>query len=186
MRFNSTGHVKLKLQFQIERNIYEIAVTCPLNHDTMNSYSLLRTAASHADFQSLVALLDADLAERDGDEHDFYHQFNSIDSLKHCMLLYDKNTAVGCGAIKAFDPVSMEVKRMYVPPQERGKGIASRLLIGLETWAKELGYSRCVLETGIRQPEAIALYEKHGYQRIPNYGQYIGVANSVCFEKKLL
>ena len=151
----------------------------------MNSYSLLRTTATHADFQSLVALLDADLAVRDGEEHDFYHQFNSIDSLQHCMLIHDNDKAVGCGAIKAFDSQSMEVKRMYVPPQERGKGIASQLLKGLEVWAQELGYSRCVLETGIRQPEAIALYEKNGYQRIPNFGQYKGVENSVCFEKKL-
>ena len=151
----------------------------------MKPYTFTRTYASHADFQSLVALLDEDLAERDGEEHEFYHQFNSIESLKHCMLLYDNDKAVGCGAIKAFDSDSMEVKRMHVPPQERGKGIASRLLKGLEAWAKELEYKRCVLETGIRQPEAIGLYEKNGYHRIPNYGQYIGVANSVCFEKKL-
>jgi putative acetyltransferase len=59
------------------------------------------------------------------------------------------------------------------------------VLSELESWAAELGYPKCVLETGKRQPEAIALYEKQGYQRIPNYGQYIGVENSVCFEKVL-
>lgn len=74
---------------------------------------------------------------------------------------------------------------MYVPSPLRGRGIARTLLKGLEAWAKELCCARCVLETGIRQPEAIALYEKKGNKRIPNYGQYQGIANSVCFEKRL-
>lgn len=151
----------------------------------MNQYRLIQTVATHPDFVSLVALLDSDLAERDGEEHSFYHQFNSTDSLKHCMLIYDKEVPVGCGAVKVFESNTMEVKRMYVPPAMRGKGIASILLRGLEIWAKELNYNRCVLETGIRQPEAIALYEKNGYTRIPNYGQYQGIPNSVCFEKNL-
>lgn len=97
--------------------------------------------------------------------------------------------AVGCGAIKAFSNDAMheaiEVKRMYVPPDQRGNGIASFVLSALEEWAKEMGYKRCVLETGKRQPEAIALYKKNGYTITPNYGQYIGIANSVCFEKVL-
>ena len=80
----------------------------------------------------------------------------------------------------------MEVKLMYTAPEQRGQGIAGQVLGNLESWAHELGYARCLLETGIRQPYAIRLYEKHGYTRIPNYGQYAGVANSVCMEKKLL
>jgi len=79
----------------------------------------------------------------------------------------------------------MEVKRMYVLPQHRGKGLATRILTGLESWAKELSYQKCILETGKRQPEAIALYTKNGYIVIPNYGQYKGIENSVCFEKVL-
>jgi GNAT superfamily N-acetyltransferase len=58
-------------------------------------------------------------------------------------------------------------------------------LKALENWAREMSYSRCVLETGIRQPDAIALYKKNSYTLIPNYGQYIGVENSLCFEKYL-
>ena len=144
-----------------------------------------RTTSEHLDFVTLVQHLDNELAQRDGDEHAFYHQFNSIDALTHCIVTHIATEAVGCGAIKAFDPTTVEVKRMYVLTSQRGKGIASQLLQALETWAKELGNKRCVLETGIRQPEAIALYEKNGYYRIPNYGQYIGVENSVCFEKLL-
>lgn len=144
-----------------------------------------RTTSTHPDFISLVQQLDKELAQRDGDEHAFYHQFNSIDALTHCIVTHIHSDAVGCGAIKTYDSTTVEVKRMYVLTSQRGKGIASQLLQALETWAKELGNTRCVLETGIRLPEAIALYEKNGYRRIPNYGQYKGIENSVCFEKLL-
>ena len=79
----------------------------------------------------------------------------------------------------------MEVKRMFVDLAFRGNGIASIILNELEKWAKELGYSGCILETGKKQPEAIKLYKKNGYAIIPNYGQYKQVENSVCFEKAL-
>ena len=144
-----------------------------------------RVDSTDKDFQKLVQFLDADLAIRDGDEHDFYHQFNKIDMLKNCLVAYLDDIPVACGAIKPFDEKSVEVKRMYTDPQKRKMGLASETLHQLEIWAKELGYKKCVLETGIKQPEAIALYEKSGYQRIPNYGQYIGIENSVCFEKEI-
>jgi len=79
----------------------------------------------------------------------------------------------------------MEVKRMFVTPTSRGKGVASIILKELEAWAVELNVSKCVLETGKRQPEAIRLYTKNAYCIIPNYGQYENVENSVCFEKIL-
>ncbi|WP_196935954.1 GNAT family N-acetyltransferase [Sphingobacterium hungaricum] len=145
--------------------------------------SLVKTDSSDRDFRSLVKELDSDLKIRDGDEHDFYHQFNKIDALKQVLVAYENETAVGCGAIKEFSKDAMEVKRMYVLPYQRGKGIASKILAGLENWASELGYASCVLETGKKQPEAIALYKKSGYRIIPNYGQYIGIENSICFEK---
>jgi GNAT superfamily N-acetyltransferase len=74
---------------------------------------------------------------------------------------------------------------MFVLPEYRGKGIAGAVLAELETWAADLGYARCILETGQMQPEAIRLYLKSGYAIIPNYGQYAGVENSVCMEKIL-
>jgi GNAT superfamily N-acetyltransferase len=74
---------------------------------------------------------------------------------------------------------------MYTLPGKRGRGIASRILNELEKWAAELSYNKCILETGNRQPEAIMLYQKNGYNRIPNYGQYQGIENSVCFEKEI-
>ena len=146
----------------------------------------IRTNSSQNHFQQLVRELDADLGVRDGEEHAFYSQFNKTDMIKHVVVAYDNEIPVGCGAIKEYTADTMEVKRMYVPLQRRGQGIASLILQELEKWCRELNYNKCILETGIRQPEAIRLYEKNGYTRIPNYGQYANVDNSVCFEKSLL
>lgn len=144
---------------------------------------LVRTDSENGDFISLVKRLDAELAERDGDDHSFYHQFNKIDKIKHAVVAYEDGRPVGCGAIKEYEPGTMEVKRMYVFPELRGRSIASKVLAELEQWAAEMSYAKCILETGKRQPEAIRLYERRGYRVIPNYGQYAGVDNSVCFEK---
>ena len=146
---------------------------------------LQRTNSDHPDFIELVKLLDAYLAEMDGEEHAFYAQFNKLDKIKYAVIAYEDDVAVGCGAIREYSADTMEVKRMYTLPGNRGKGIASLILIELEKWTIELGYEKCILETGIRQPEAIALYKKFGYQLIPSYGQYANVANSLCFEKPL-
>ncbi len=147
--------------------------------------SCMRTDAKQPDFQELVRHLDNYLAEKDGEEHHFYHQFNSIDTLQYVVLAYKKNQAVACGAMKTLDENTVEIKRMFTLPEYRGRGIAGSVLAALEQWAKEMNYQRCVLETGKRQVEAIALYHKNNYHSIPNYGQYIGVENSICFEKIL-
>ena len=147
---------------------------------------LIKTDSSNLDFQNLVAQLDADLRLRDGEDNAFYAQFNKIALIKHAVVAYDvAEKPVGCGAIKAFSDAAMEVKRMYVLPEKRGHNIASTVLKCLENLAKELNFAKTVLETGQKQPEAISLYKKQGYQIIPNYGQYEGVENSVCFEKLL-
>lgn len=147
--------------------------------------TLTRTDSSNPDFVALVKLLDGYLAEKDGREHDFYNQFNKIANLRNVVVCYENGIPKACGAIKRFDDDSMEVKRMFTRPEARGKGLASRVLTELEAWAVELGYEKCVLETGKRQVEAVELYKKKGYSLIPNYGQYIGIENSVCFQKDL-
>jgi GNAT superfamily N-acetyltransferase len=146
---------------------------------------LARTTSENADFRALVQLLDQDLAERDGAEHGYYAQFNTIASLQHVVVAYQANEPIGCGAFKPFDTDAVEVKRMFVQPAHRGQGVAQAVLAELEKWASELGYASCVLETGKRQPEAIRLYERSGYGHVPNYGQYVGIANSVCLQKHL-
>jgi GNAT superfamily N-acetyltransferase len=146
---------------------------------------LIRTNSENSHFIQLVKYLDADLAERDGADHPFYAQFNKLDKIKYVVVVFEDSKAVGCGAMKEFSGNTIEIKRMYTLPESRGKGIASIVLGELETWADELSYENCVLETGKRQQEAIRLYQKNGYKIIENYGQYAGVDNSLCFEKKL-
>lgn len=146
---------------------------------------LTRSSSSNPDFIALVRLLDADLAIRDGEDHAFYAQYNKIAHIQHVIVAYQGETPVGCGAIKLYEPGVVEVKRMYVSPEVRNAGIATLILTELEKWANELSMVKCVLETGKNQPEAIRLYEKNAYQPIPNYGQYAGIENSVCFEKRL-
>jgi len=146
----------------------------------------IRTNSENRDFKNLVTELDADLKIRDGEDHAFYAQFNKTGMIKYVIVAYENELAVGCGAIRDYSQDTMEVKRMYVPVHNRGRGIASKILAELETWARELNYKSCVLETGKKQPEAIGLYKKAGYNIIPNYGQYKNMDNSVCFEKKLM
>lgn len=147
--------------------------------------NLLRINSTHPDFIELVKLLDGDLAIRDGDEYAFYAQFNKIDTIKNAIVAYENEIPIACGAFKFFEDSVVEIKRMFVIPEKRGKGIASKLLNELENWAKELNFETCVLETGYNQPEAIGLYKKNGYLITPNYGQYTGIANSICFKKNL-
>lgn len=147
--------------------------------------SILRTNSANQDFIELVKSLNADLAARDGDAHSFYAQFNTLDKIKYVVVAYENDKPVGCGAIKAYTSDTMEIKRMYTLPGNRGQGIATQVLTELELWARELSYRRCILETGKRQPEAIGLYKKNGYQQIPNFGQYAGIENSICFAKDL-
>lgn len=145
--------------------------------------TLVKTDSDSPDFVALIKMLDADLAVRDGGDHSFYAQFNKINKIKHTIVAYQNHIAVGCGAIKEYSADSMEIKRMYTLPNNRSQGISTKILAALEQWAVTLGYKKCVLETGRRQPEAIGLYKKNGYRITPNYGQYIGIENSVCFEK---
>lgn len=147
---------------------------------------ILRTDSSNQDFINLVKLLDKELQIRDGVEHTFYAQYNKIDKIKNVVVAFYNDTAVGCGAIKEYDISTIEIKRMFVKDEYRSKGIATKILIELELWAGELGYNKCILETGLKQPEAIRLYTKNNYKVIPNYGQYAGMVNSVCMEKVLV
>lgn len=146
---------------------------------------IVRTTSENPDFVKLVVELDAYLAIRNGADNVFFVQFNKIEMLQHVVLVYSGKVAVGCGAFKEMEPGTVEIKRMFVPIDLRGKGIASMVLKGLENWARELGYSRCILETGKDMKDAVGLYTKSNYKIIPNYGQYKEIETSVCFEKRL-
>lgn len=148
--------------------------------------SLIRTDSKNKDFIELVKQLDAFLAITDGDDHEFYNQYNGLDNIKYVIVGYIDSIPVACGAIKQFDAKTMEIKRMFTSEKSRGKGMASKVLAELEKWALELSFERCILETGIRQVEAVHLYKKNKYKLMENYGQYAGIEESLCFEKKLI
>lgn len=147
--------------------------------------TIKRTDSSNKYFQNLVQLLDSDLAIRNGEDHGFYDQFNKIDMIKNCIVIYVDEIPAACGAFKKFNEETVEIKRMYTNPDFRKRGLATTIVKELEFWAKELNYTKAVLESSLEQNEALSVYEKSGYTRIPNYGQYIGIDKSVCYEKVL-
>jgi putative acetyltransferase len=92
---------------------------------------------------------------------------------------------VGCGAVRRMEERTGEIKRMFVRPEERGQGLGRAILTALETEARALGITRLVLETGPRQPEAIALYTRAGFAEVAPFGEYISSPLSVCMAKDL-
>ena len=143
---------------------------------------LHRTNSDNEDFQKLTRLFDEFLIDIDGDEKEFFAQYNQI-FIKNVVVFYENEIALGCGAFKELEPNVAEIKRMFVAPNGRGKGIATKILTELESWTKELNFSSCQLETSQKLENAIALYTKFGYEIIPNYGQYVGVESSMCMKK---
>jgi putative acetyltransferase len=145
----------------------------------------LRTDASHPAFQTLVGELDGHLAVLNGEKNDFFKAFNQLTPLKQVIVVFADDQAVGCGALKDLGKGMKEIKRMFVSPSFRKKGIAQKILCALESWAKEDGALATRLETGVMMQEAVTLYQKNGYIRIPNYDPYTDVTESLCFEKKI-
>src|SRR5215471_8464226 len=119
--------------------------------------SLKKTTASDKDFLQLVTYLDEELRIRDGAEHEFFAALNKAADINYVIVAYENEVPVGCGALREYDKHTMEIKRMFVPRDMRGKGIATAVLKNLEEWAAGLNYHKCILETGKTQPEAIAL-----------------------------
>jgi putative acetyltransferase len=146
---------------------------------------LIRCTSENNDFRMLTSFLDKDLNSRYGVLQTHYDQFNKIEAIDTVVVAYLEDNPVGCGCFKKYDEVSVEIKRMFVKSEFRGKGIARMILTELEKWATEDGYARSVLETGIKQFEAINFYTNIGYTRIENFGQYAGNSNSICMSKTL-
>jgi len=146
---------------------------------------LVRTSSENTDFRILITALDEDLYLRNGEGQLIYRQYNQVDHINHVVVIYSGDFPVGCGCFKKFDYETVEMKRMFVLPEMRGRKLAVQLLQELEKWAVEEGYTKAVLETGLRQVEAIRLYTVAGYILTENYGQYVGMADSICYEKSL-
>lgn len=148
--------------------------------------NLKRTTTHDADYRSLVELLDKDLWRRYPETQQFFSTFNKMKLDAKVVIAYEDSQPVGCGCFRMTDDQGVvEIKRMYVKDEARGKGIAKLILQELELWAKEEGNHLAILETGTNQPEAIGLYKKVGYLQIENYGPYIGIEASVCMSKDL-
>jgi GNAT superfamily N-acetyltransferase len=101
------------------------------------------------------------------------------------LVAWLEDVAAGCGGLRRIDDTTGEIKRMFVTADARRRGIARGVLAELEATARSLGYTRLILETGVKQPEAIALYESHGYEPITPYGAYKDSPLSRCFGKNL-
>lgn len=151
---------------------------------TAQDIQLKRTNSADPDFRSLIILLDKELNKRYGElMQSTYDQHNHVIDIDTLVIAYNNNIPVACGCFKKYDHVSAEIKRMFVKNTERGQGVAYKILLELEVWAKENGFMQAILETGDKQHEAIALYQKLGYVIIPNYGQYAGLTTSICMGK---
>jgi putative acetyltransferase len=143
---------------------------------------ITRTTSENQDFKKLTSLFDEFLIDIDGEEKDFFAYYNQI-FLKNVVVCYENEIAIGCGAFKQHENNTVEIKRMFVHPDHRGKSVSKLILNELELWAIELGNTSFILETSIKLETAIVLYSKSGYLPIDNYGQYIGVESSYCMKK---
>lgn len=149
-----------------------------------STLQFLRSHSDHPDFQLLIKQLDAYLTVINGEQDGFYKQHNVSNLVPQVLIAYREQIPVGCGALKEIDAHTMEIKRMFVPPDKRKQGIAFAILTELQSWATELGYKRFILETGKSMSDAQALYRKFGFKQIPNYGPYTQIEESCCFEMR--
>jgi putative acetyltransferase len=153
-------------------------------HHLKNRIEITRTNSENLEFKKLVQLLNSDLARRDGNTHSL-SQFNSINDLKHVVLALKNGKSIGCGAISMHNSNTMEIKRMYVSSEVRGQRIGEKILCELEDWSRELKFTKCILFTGSKQPEASKLYQRNGYNPMEKYGKLKDIPDSLCFAKNL-
>jgi len=154
--------------------------------EIFNMLTLKRTTSDDKDFLWLIKQLDHELRVRYGELQTIYDQYDKVNNLNTVVIVYNDMNPAGCGCFKKYNNVTIELKRMFVSAERRGMGIGALLVHELEKWAAELNYNFIVLETGIKQPEAIHLYQKLGYTKIPNYDQYKDMNTSVCFKKNII
>ncbi|MDO4269983.1 MAG: GNAT family N-acetyltransferase [Eubacteriales bacterium] len=135
------------------------------------------------DLLSLVAELDVFFHAGWGETAEKYKAYHDLSGMACAVVAYIDGKPAGCGCWRAFDPVTAEIKRMYVRPAYRRQGAAGKVVQMLEDHAAASGCHRAVLETGADMPEAISFYERQGYRLVPNYGDFIGDEICVCMEK---
>ena len=147
--------------------------------------NIIRTKADNEVFHELIKELDKDLHGNNYEAQNQYDSLNKIPIDAHVVLCFDDYRAIGCGCIKVIDYEVVEVKRMYIKKDERGKGLSKLIIKELEKWANEIGMKKMILETGIKQIEAIGLYKGMGFSEIEKYGEYKGMTTSICMGKSI-
>ena len=150
-----------------------------------DAFKISKTTSENFDFITLIAALDKSLWERYPELKTNYWGNNILELNPNVVVIYLDENPVACGCFKKYDKNTIEIKRMFVSPDARGMGLAQNILRELELWAHDLGYSFSVLETLYKQKEAIALYQKTGYNIVDNYEPYVGLKNSICMQKQI-
>ena len=148
-------------------------------------YELIRTDGTHPGFLTLIKELDKELRSYESDHDEVYITQNIVPENVYVTLIMQDDQALACSCLRSYKEKDIELKRMYVLPEHRGKGFSRQILNDLEKWAIELGYERIILETGDILKEAIGLYSSSGFERINNYGHYQNIKESICYAKKL-
>ena len=146
---------------------------------------VVKTDSKNADFIELIKLLDDDLGERYGELQKQYKKHNKVDYINDVVIIYIDKIPVACGGFREHDIDTIELKRIFVMKEHRGQGLSKLIINKLEELAKAKGYKYVLLETGIKQNEAINLYKSNGYHVIQNYEPYVGNVNSICMKKTL-
>jgi putative acetyltransferase len=145
--------------------------------------TIKRTTSADKDFQMLITHLDHELWNELKEDQATYDQFNKVPDISTVLIIYQGQQPVACGCFKEIDANTVEIKRMFVEKEWRGKGLSKLILNELEQWAIEKGFENAILETSIHFTTARQLYESSGYTIIPNYPPYQGLTESVCMKK---
>lgn len=146
---------------------------------------ILRTDSKNVDFIELTKMLDEELTKQYGELQTQYDRYNKVDDINNIIIISMDKEPVACGACKEYDTSTVEMKRIFVKKEYRNQGMAKLIMNKLEETAKNTGFIYAVLETGIKQCEAINLYKSIGYEVIQNFKPYIGNENSICMKKAL-
>lgn len=136
----------------------------------LSMVNLKRTTSNDKNFQDLIKELNNDLRARYNNQGYQFDVNIEVANLNTVVLGLINNDPVGCGCFKEIDQNTVEIKRMFVNPYFRGLGVSSSILTELTDWAKELGFTYAVLETGKQQEESINLYSKYGFEIVDNFG----------------
>ena len=143
--------------------------------------------SSNEDFIILCDELDDFLNETAGGEieRDKYKKFNYCDTMDYVIVTYAGEKPVGCAALRKYSDEEIEVKRVFVREEYRGKKIGGIMMENLIVQSKRLGYKRMILETGELLKASVRLYSKYGFEIIPNYGAYVNMPESLCMGRSL-